>query len=153
MQNTAIEFERQVADAITRLDYKVIMQPSSKPGHTTWLDRISSWLPKSIGSLYAGYVGGPCKKYAVVEAKPYPILLGPIIQARHYADYFEAPAVVCVPDDAFPEIPESVGEWAELNDIPCALLENRRYAQSNISGLINPIVGPTRPPRRRLPTT
>ena len=118
MQNTAIEFERQVADAITRLDYKVIVQPSSKPGHTTWLDRISSWLPKSYRFPYTpDMLVAHGKKYAVVEAKPYPILLGPIIQAKHYADYFEAPAVVCVPDEAFPEIPESVGEWAELNNI------------------------------------
>ena len=118
MQNTAIEFERQVADAITRLDYKVIVQPSSKPGHTTWLDRISSWLPKSYRFPYTpDMLVAHGKNYAVVEAKPYPILLGPIIQAKHYADYFEAPAVVCVPDEAFPEIPESVGEWAELNNI------------------------------------
>ena len=56
-------------------------------------------------------------KFAVVEAKAYPVLLGPVIQARHYSDYFEAPAIICVPDDAFPKIPESVCELAQLNDV------------------------------------
>ena len=116
--NDHVEFERLVAGAIKKFDYKVIMQPSSRPGHTTWLDRIDAWLPKSHRSPYTpDILVSHGKKYAVVEAKPYPVLLGPIIQARHYADYFEAPAIVCVPDDAFPEIPESVGELAELNDI------------------------------------
>ena len=113
-----MEFERQVADAIKQLDYKVTIEPWERPDQRTWLDRVYSWLPKSRRSPYTpDMLVTHGNKYALVEAKPYPILLGPIIQARHYADYFEAPAIICVPDDAFPEIPESVGEWADLNDI------------------------------------
>ncbi len=118
MQYTAMEFEREVAGVIKELDYKVTIEPWERPDHRTWLDRVYSWLPKPKGSPYTpDILVTHGKKYAVVEAKPYPILLGPVIQARHYADYFGAPTIICVPDDAFPEIPESVGEWADLNDI------------------------------------
>ena len=118
MQYTAMEFEREVAGVIKELDYKVTIEPWERPDHRTWLDRVYSWLPKPKHSPYTpDMLVTHGKKYAVVEAKPYPILLGPVIQARHYADYFEAPAIICVPDDAFPEIPESVGELAELNGI------------------------------------
>ena len=118
MQYAAMEFERQVADAIKQLDYKVTIEPWERPDHRTWLDRVYSWLPKPKGSPYTpDILVTHGNKYAVVEAKGYPILVAPVIQARHYADYFEAPAIICVPDDAFPEIPESVGELAELNDI------------------------------------
>ena len=57
------------------------------------------------------------EKVALIEAKAYPILLGSVIQTRHYVDYFGAPAIICVLDDAFPKIPNSVREWAETNDI------------------------------------
>ena len=116
--STGMEFERQVADAIKQLDYKVTLEPWGRPDQTTWLDRISSWISKPASSPYTpDMLVTHSGKVAVVEAKGYPILLGPVIQARHYADYFEAPAIICVPDDAFPKIPDSVCEWAQLNDI------------------------------------
>ena len=40
------------------------------------------------------------------------ILLGGIIQARQYADYFGAAVIICVPDDMFPEIPARVKNFA-----------------------------------------
>ena len=117
-QNTGSAFERQVAETIKQLDYKVTMEPWARPDQITWRDRISSWLVKPAHSpVFPDMLVTHGKKFALVEAKSYPVLLGPIIQARHYADYFEAPAIVCVPDDAFPEIPESVREWAHSNDI------------------------------------
>ena len=57
------------------------------------------------------------EKVVLVEAKSYPVLLGSVIQTKHYADYFGAPAILCVPDDAFQKIPASVREWADANDI------------------------------------
>ena len=56
-------------------------------------------------------------KTVMVEVKAYPILMGPLIQARHYADYYDAPILICVPDEVFPEILSSVRESAEANDI------------------------------------
>ena len=117
-QYTGIEFERRVAEAIEQLDYKVTTEPLQRPEHNTWQDRISSWLMKPSHALPRPdmlVVHG--EKVALVEAKAYPILLGPVIQAKHYADYFGAPAIICVPDDAFQQIPDSVREWAEANGI------------------------------------
>ena len=60
------------------------------------------------------------EKAVLVEAKAHPVLLGSVIQMRHYADYFEAPAIICVPDDAYLKIPLSVREWAEASGITLA---------------------------------
>ena len=115
---TGLEFERQVVDAIKLLDYKVALEPWGRPDQATWLDRITSWISKPANSPYTpDMLVTHGDKIAVIEAKAYPVLLGPVIQARHFADYFEAPAIICVPDDAFPKIPESVCEWAQLNDV------------------------------------
>lgn len=117
-QTTGVEFEHRVVDAIKKLDYKVITDPLQRPEQSTWQDRISSWLTKpSDATPRPDMLVARGKKIALVEAKAYPVLLGAVIQARHYADYFEAPIVICVPDDAFQKIPSSVREWAEINDI------------------------------------
>lgn len=117
-QTSGIEFERRVAEAIKRLNYNVTTEPMRRPKQSTWQDRISSWLKKPSHSL-----PGPDmfvalgEKVALVEVKAHPVLLGSVIQTKHYADYFGAPAIICVPDDAFQKIPDSVREWAEANDI------------------------------------
>lgn len=117
-KNTGRDFERQVADAVRQSNYKVILEPWSKPDHSTWLDRIATrWMRPTGSPFVPDMMVAHGDKVAVVEAKSYPVLLGPVIQARHYADYFEAPAIICVPDDAFPQIPNSVREWAETNDV------------------------------------
>ena len=113
-----IEFERRVAEAIKQLNYYVTTEPMGRPKQSTWQDRISSWLMKPSHPL-----PGPDmfvvlgEKAALIEAKAYPVLLGSVIQTKHYADYFGTSAIICVPDDAFQKIPESVREWAEANDI------------------------------------
>ena len=92
--------------------------PLQEQEDTSWKGRISSWLMEPSYSLPQPDMmvtfGG---KSALVEAKAYPVLLGPVIQAKHYSDYFDVPAIICVPDDAYQEIPYSVQEWAEANDI------------------------------------
>ena len=116
--NRAVEFERRVAETIQQLDYNVTMEPLPRRDHTSWQDRISSWLTRPSHPLPTpDMLVGHGDREVLVEVKTYPILLGPVIQARHYADYFNAPAIICVPDDAFPQIPESVREWAKANEI------------------------------------
>lgn len=117
-QDIGLEFEHRVVEAIKQWDYEVRTEVLPKPETTTWQDRISSWLMEPSHSLpRPDMVVGHGGKVALVEAKAYPVLLGSVIQARHYADYFEAPAIICVPDDAFQKIPNSVREWAEANSI------------------------------------
>lgn len=117
-QYAEIEFERRVAETIEQLDYKVTTEPMQRSGHRTWQDRISSWFMAPSHSLPGPDMSvADGEKVALVEAKAYPILLGPVIQARRYADYFEAPVIICVPDDAFQQIPYSVRDWAEANAV------------------------------------
>ena len=115
---TEVDFGRRVAEAIKQLDYDVTTSPSRGPGQGSLPGWIYSWLmePPSLPVLPDMLVTLG-EKAALVEVKAYPVLLGPIIQAKHFADYFEVPAIVCVPDDAFQEIPHSVLEWAEAHDV------------------------------------
>ena len=117
-QASGIEFESRVAEAIRQLNYDVATEPMEMPLQNKWQDRISSWLMKPSHSLprpdMLVMLG---EKVAVVEAKAHPVLLGSVIQTKHYADYFGASAILCVPDDAFQKIPDSVREWAEANEI------------------------------------
>ena len=117
-QTTAMEFEHRVLEVIKQLNYNISTEPREMTQPSTLQNRISSWLmkpPRPIPSPDIVVASGD--RVALVEVKTYPVLLGPIIQARHYADYFGAPIIVCVPDDAFQQIPDSVREWAEANDV------------------------------------
>ena len=115
---TDLEFRRLVVETIERLDYQVTIEPLRKAGDMTWWARIISWLTEPTDPLpRPDMLVAHGDREVVVEAKGYPVLLGPVIQAGHYADYFECPAVICVPDDALPRIPDSVREFAEINGI------------------------------------
>ena len=117
-QTTGIEFERRVAETIKKLDFKVTTAPLQEQEDNSWKGRISSWLMEPSYSLpQPDMMVKFGEKSALVEAKAYPVLLGPVIQAKHFADYFEVPAIICVPDDAYQKIPNSVQEWAEVNGI------------------------------------
>lgn len=118
-QTAAIEFGRRVAETIGQLGFEVTLAPLQEKENSPWQGRITSWLTEqpsySIPRPDMQVASG--EKAVLVEAKPYPILLGPIIQTKHFADYYEMPAIICVPDDAYQKISVSVHEWAELNDI------------------------------------
>ena len=115
---TEVEFQRLVLEAIERLNYKVTTEPLRKAGDMTWRARIASWLMEpSYSPPGPDMLVAHGDRMVLVEAKAYPVLLGAVIQAGHYSDYFRCPAVICVPDDAFPKVPDSVREWAEANEI------------------------------------
>ena len=118
-QDTGIEFERHVTEVIGQLDVEITLEPLRELEDSSWSGRIASWFtePSSYSmprpDMLVSYGG----KGVLVEAKSYPVLLGPVIQMKHFADYYDMPAIICVPDDAYQEIPTSVQEWAELNEI------------------------------------
>ena len=125
--NNGVEFERRVADTLKKLNYKVTNQPPP-PGASAW----SLWKERIISLVMEppSWPAGPDmavvedNKIVLVETKAYPIPLGPIIQAGHYSDYFKAPILICVPDEAFPQIHEDIREWAEDNGIAVSPLAN-----------------------------
>ena len=101
-----ISFIPQVEDVIRELGYKLTREPSKVPNRKLWQN--------DPASLVRGLRYRPDilvergKKFAIVEVKTRPVLLGGVIQARQYADYFDATVIICVPDNVFPEIPRSV---------------------------------------------
>ena len=114
--NAGIEFQRCVLATVKELNYDVRTEFPS-PGDT-WIDRIATWLGSAHRHLpRPDMVVRHGEKTVMVEVKAYPILMGPLIQARHYADYYDAPILICLPDDVFPQILSSVRESAEENGI------------------------------------
>ena len=117
-----ISFIPQVAEVISQLGYKLTLEPSRIPNRRLWRDD-----PVSLvrGLRYRPDIlvehGG---KFVIVEVKTRPVLLGGVIQARQYADYFGATVIICVPDDVFSEIPGSVRAFANDQGIRlCPLAE------------------------------
>ena len=121
---TDLEFRRLVVETIERLEYEVTIEPIRKTVHRPWRARIVSWLTEPVYSMpVPDMLVARGDRRVVVETKGYPVLLGAVIQAGHYADYFECAAVICVPDDAFRGIPDSVREFAEINEIALTSVE------------------------------
>ena len=116
-----INFIPQVEENIRELGYKLTREPSRVPDRRLWQN--------DPASLIRGLKYRPDilvehgKKFAIVEVKTRPVLLGGVIQARQYADYFGAAVIICVPDDVFPEIPGSVKKFAEEQDIRLCQLD------------------------------
>ena len=110
-----ISFIPQVEDVIRELGYKLTREPSKVPNRKLWQN--------DPASLVRGLRYRPDilvergKKFAIVEVKTRPVLLGGVIQARQYADYFDATVIICVPDNVFPEIPRSVKNFSEEQGI------------------------------------
>ena len=101
-----IDFIPRVVEAIRTLGYRPTQDPSRIPNRRFWRDDPASLVR---GLRYRPDIlvehGG---NFAIVEIKTSPVLLGGVIQAHHYAEYFGESVIICVPDDVFPEIPGSV---------------------------------------------
>ena len=116
------EFTSRVVQAIRARGYKLSREPSRIPNRRSWRDNPASLVR---GLRYRPDIlverGG---KFAIVEIKTRPVLLGGVIQARQYANYFGAAVIICVPDDVFPQIPRSVRAFAKDRRIRlCPLAE------------------------------
>ena len=109
-QNLEINFITRVTEAIRALGYNVTREPSRIPNRGFWRD--------DPASLVRGLRYRPDilvergESFVIVEVKTRPVLLGGVMQASQYADYFGAAVIVCMPDDVFREIPGSVRAFA-----------------------------------------
>ena len=117
-----ISFIPQVAEVISGLGYKVTREPSRIPNRRLWQDDPASLVrgPRYRPDILVEHDD----KFVIVEVKTRPVLLGGVIQARQYTDYFDASVILCIPDDVFPKIPRSVREFADEQSIRlCPLAE------------------------------
>ena len=115
-------FEHEVAEAIGRLGYKVAFEPSGIPNRRLWQNDLASLVrgPRYTPDILVEHEG----KFAIVEVKSRPVLLGGVMQAHKYANYFGVEVIICVPDDVYPSIPKSVKEFADYKDVGlCPLSE------------------------------
>lgn len=121
-QMLELQFIPQVADAIRELGYDVTREPSRIPKRSLWQDAPASLFR---GLRYRPDLLVECDdKFLIVEVKTRPVLLGGVIQAREYSKYFNAPVILCVPDNVFHEIPDSVMSFASDSEISiCGISE------------------------------
>ena len=117
-----IGFISRVADAIRALGYNLTQEPSRIPNRRFWRDDPAS-LVRDL-RYRPDILVERGERFVIVEAKTRPVLLGGVIQALRYADYFGATVIICVPDDVFPKIPGSVRAFANDRRIRlCPLAE------------------------------
>ena len=126
-----VEFTPLVVEGLRELGYKATQEPTRIPNRSAWQDNLSN------------LIGGPRyrpdilvengDKFALVEVKTKPALTGSVIQAQRYAQHFDTKVVLCVPDDVFPQTPESVRDFAQDNDI-------RLCSQSEIGAVLSEIL-------------
>ena len=117
-----ISFIPQVVEVISELGYELTREPSRIPNRRLWQDDPASLVrgPRYRPDILVEHGG----KFVIVEVKTGPVLLGGVFQARRYADYFGTAVILCTPDDVFPEIPGSVREFADVQNIRiCPLAE------------------------------
>lgn len=114
-QMLEVQFIPQVAEVIRDLGYDVTREPSRIPRRSLWQDAPASLFR---GLRYRPDLLVECHdKFLIVEVKTRPVLLGGVMQAREYSKYFSAPVILCVPDNVFNEIPDSVMSFASDNSI------------------------------------
>lgn len=104
------DFVGRVADAARRAGYRVTLEPSRIPNQRSWADGLVSLIrgPKFRPDILVE----DDRSFVLVEVKSDPVLLGGVIRAKEYGDYFDASVVLCVPDESYDRIPGSVREFA-----------------------------------------
>ena len=126
------DFVDRVAEEINGLGYKVTLEPTGIPGRRLWQNDPASLVrgPKYRPDILVEHHG----EFAIVEIKARMVLLGGVMQARKYADYFGVSAIVCVPDEVYRETPGGVTEFADDQRVVLCPLSKVGRALSTIFG-------------------
>lgn len=104
------EVVSRVEEVLADWRHRVTLEPTKIPDRKLW--------QSDPASLIRGLKYKPDiliehdEKMVIVEAKTHPVLLGGIIQARQYSEYFDMPVILCLPDEVVDQVPESVREFA-----------------------------------------
>ena len=110
-RTTGVDFVRQVERAIRKLGYKMTLEPRGMPNRRLWSSDLMSLVR---GSRYRpDILVQKGEKFAIIELKVRSVLLGSVMQAHRYAEYFNGVVIICTPDDVFSGIPGSVRDFAK----------------------------------------
>ena len=112
---SGIEMTRSVSKVAQNLGYEVDMHPSAR----WWRSGKRGYLvPVNFGRrVRPDLLVRHGNRSAVVEIKNRGVLFGGVEQVALYADVFDATGVLCIPDDAYWDIPASVAAYAEDENV------------------------------------
>ena len=129
-------FEGQVLDDVVNIaremGYRVTKEPRRVPHRSPWTGGLSSLVrggrhrPDLLIENGASFV--------VVEVKTRPVLLGGVVQSQQYANHFDSPVVLCVPDDSFNKTPDSVKNYARKQNIRLCSVSKVRSVLKEVLG-------------------
>ena len=126
------EFLPEVLRILTRAGHRVWVEPGGVPYRRSWRDDPASLVRGS--KFRPDLVVEKDDKFVIVEVKSRLILLGDVMRAREYADYFDTPVVICVPDAAFAHIPSSVIAFSSDRNIRVSAL---REIETTVEDLLH----------------
>lgn len=109
------DFQESLVKLIRKSGYSVTSEPTRTPNWKFWQEFWTTLM--GVSKHRPGILVERGDDFLLVEAKTGPVLLGSVIQARNYADHYGADVVLCVPDESFSEIPSSVLDFADDNEI------------------------------------
>ncbi len=114
-QMTEHEMATSVLEVAKKLGFEVEMKPSVKP----WvIPRRGYLIPASFGrTLRPDLLVRHGDHTAVVEIKDTGVLFGGVEQVLQYAEAFKASGVLCIPDDAYADVPAGVSGYADGKNI------------------------------------
>ena len=115
---------RQVSEIARKLGYETTLEPPQTMRGR--LRRVRRGASQRENDYRPDLLVEKPGKSVIVEIKAGPVLLGGVIQTKKYSESFEAPAILCVPDESFHRIPGSVIEFAEQSKVRlCPISEFR----------------------------
>ena len=109
------EMAHSVWEVANHLGYEVVTQPSTRQ----WRSLRSGYLfPVNFGRAFRpDMLVRHGDRSAVVEIKNTGVLFGGVEQVLQYAAAFNATGVLCIPDDAYSDVPASVSGYAEDENV------------------------------------
>lgn len=106
---------RQVSEMARTLGYETTMEPSRT--FREKLRRVGRGTSQRMPNCRPDLILEKSGKSVIVEIKAGPVLLGGVIQTKKCAESFDAPAILCVPDESFRRIPGSVRDFARQSRV------------------------------------
>lgn len=117
---------RQVSEVARSLGYETTMEPSRTLRERLW--GVGRGTSQRMSNCRPDLILEKAGKSVIVEIKAGPVLLGGVIQMKKCGESFDAPAILCVPDESFHRIPGSVRDFAKQSKVGLCPISRFGYA-------------------------
>ena len=115
------EFVNHVNENILAAGYEV--RPGAELLTPTVWDKLFPWFSRNK-PLLPDLVVEKCDRKIAIEVYPRTILMSPIFKACTIREYFKIPIIICIPDNNISDIPSSVLDTANANNIAICSVYN-----------------------------